>query len=182
MKSSLAAVKRQRFPARASRRVRGLFILGLGSAMTRQWLGRQKFKKICVCIQGGKLVVSKKEKSWLEMILPRIKKLRKLQTFHLTCFHNFITICQLLLFLNRTMQCRDSILISLLCTGNEPKPFDVWTLTLFPTCTLVVICKGIISFLTYLLTYLPKATKHGRKSTLLAIHRRTLLSNLWHML
>ena len=32
MKSSLAAVKRQRFPAQASRRVRGLFILGLGSS------------------------------------------------------------------------------------------------------------------------------------------------------
>ena len=32
MKSTLAAVKRQRFPARASRRVLGLFILGLGVA------------------------------------------------------------------------------------------------------------------------------------------------------
>ena len=31
MKSTLAAVKRQRFPSQASRRVRGLFILGLGS-------------------------------------------------------------------------------------------------------------------------------------------------------
>ena len=30
MKSTLAAVKRQRFPARASRQVLGLFILGLG--------------------------------------------------------------------------------------------------------------------------------------------------------
>ena len=34
MKSSLAAVKRQRFPARASQRVRGLFILGLGALLT----------------------------------------------------------------------------------------------------------------------------------------------------
>ena len=31
MKSTLAAVKRQRFPSQASRRVRGLFILSLGS-------------------------------------------------------------------------------------------------------------------------------------------------------
>ena len=30
MKSTLAAVKRQRFPSQASRRVHGLFILGLG--------------------------------------------------------------------------------------------------------------------------------------------------------
>ena len=30
MKSTLAAVKRQRFPSQASRRVRGLFILSLG--------------------------------------------------------------------------------------------------------------------------------------------------------
>ena len=30
MKSTLAAVKRQRFPAQASQRVLGLFILGLG--------------------------------------------------------------------------------------------------------------------------------------------------------
>ena len=30
MKSSLAAVKRQMFPAQAGQRVRGLFILGLG--------------------------------------------------------------------------------------------------------------------------------------------------------
>ena len=34
MKSSLAAVKRQRFPARASRQVCGLFILGLGILLT----------------------------------------------------------------------------------------------------------------------------------------------------
>ena len=33
MKSSLAAVKRQRFPARASQRVHGLFILGLGACV-----------------------------------------------------------------------------------------------------------------------------------------------------
>ena len=32
MKSTLAAVKRQRFPSQASRRVRGLFILSLGSS------------------------------------------------------------------------------------------------------------------------------------------------------
>ena len=31
MKSTLAAVKRQRFPSQASQRVRGLFILSLGS-------------------------------------------------------------------------------------------------------------------------------------------------------
>ena len=34
----LAAVKRQRFPARASRQVRGLFILGLGSSPTTKEL------------------------------------------------------------------------------------------------------------------------------------------------
>ena len=34
MKSSLAAVKRQRFPAQAGRQVRGLFILGLGLEQT----------------------------------------------------------------------------------------------------------------------------------------------------
>ena len=38
MKSPLAAVKRQRFPARASRQVRGLFILGLGSSPTTKEL------------------------------------------------------------------------------------------------------------------------------------------------
>ena len=34
MKSTLAAVKRQRFPTRASQPVRGLFILGLGPGLT----------------------------------------------------------------------------------------------------------------------------------------------------
>ena len=42
MKSSLAAVKRQRFPARASRRVLGLFILGLGLLKKKAIFGASK--------------------------------------------------------------------------------------------------------------------------------------------
>ena len=38
MKSTLAAVKRQRFPSQASRRVRGLFILSLGFCHFRLFL------------------------------------------------------------------------------------------------------------------------------------------------
>ena len=44
MKSSLGAVKRQWFPARASRQVQGLFILGLGSVCAKdfEWLTKVK--------------------------------------------------------------------------------------------------------------------------------------------
>ena len=42
MKSTLAAVKRQRFPTRASRRVRGLFILGLGFPLNGTWVVKRQ--------------------------------------------------------------------------------------------------------------------------------------------
>ena len=51
MKSSLAAVKRQRFPARASPGVLGLFILGLGQSVILK-------SQVCrLCNYGGSTVI-----------------------------------------------------------------------------------------------------------------------------
>ena len=47
MKSSLGAVKRQWFPARASRQVQGLFILGLGSVCAK--IKPAQFHLKCSC-------------------------------------------------------------------------------------------------------------------------------------
>ena len=59
MKSSLAAMKRQRFPAQACRRVRGLFILGLGfqhshkGSRSRGSRGKANYRKYqCVTSWG----------------------------------------------------------------------------------------------------------------------------------
>ena len=54
MKSSLAAVKRQRFPARASWRVLGLFILGLGRAVSN---GGTLVRGGCFLVQCDQMAV-----------------------------------------------------------------------------------------------------------------------------